>query len=431
MAGSFEVKERVFQGQHIREYPNALAHSQEDAVLLHAKQYIPRPESRPSPRRDPTSPRDDGLTIICFHANGYHKELYEPLLDELLAQLHRHKVRVHSIWMPDQAYMGASRSLNAQILGNEPHWWDFSRDILCMVNSFRAEMRRPIVGLGHSMGADQAVAVSHYHPRVFEGLVLVDPSMTDGWAKSIGKMIKFSLRKPHQYRSRHEAESSIATDPFLKDWDKRVLQRYAQTNFCDADAPSASDRAGTVSTLTHPHIETMHLIRPNLDVESTNSPPSLSDLLKHPDLNPRAEITAPIYTSPTNLAMSWLPSLRPPVLYIYGKGSQVVPADAIPKREAITGAGVGGSGGRRLGQVRAVTLEGGHMLPMTNPAGTAAEAARFLAGLFEEWRGRERAWRVERAGKTLGEKQSLDPAVLQVYSKWDGKPWRGSSASKL
>lgn len=32
------------------------------------------------------------------------------------------------------------------------HYWDYSRDLLHMVNEFRGDMTRPIVGLGHSMG---------------------------------------------------------------------------------------------------------------------------------------------------------------------------------------------------------------------------------------------------------------------------------------
>ena len=34
-------------------------------------------------------------------------------------------------------------------------WMDMSRDMLAMVNHFRSEMPRPIIGLGHSCGAVQ------------------------------------------------------------------------------------------------------------------------------------------------------------------------------------------------------------------------------------------------------------------------------------
>lgn len=34
-------------------------------------------------------------------------------------------------------------------------WHDHARDLFLMVNQYRAEMPRPIVGLGHSFGGNQ------------------------------------------------------------------------------------------------------------------------------------------------------------------------------------------------------------------------------------------------------------------------------------
>lgn len=60
----FEVREHVFDGQHIREYPRATAHSQEDVLRLCAKQYIPRSNPKPQP---------GDVTIVAAHANGFVK----------------------------------------------------------------------------------------------------------------------------------------------------------------------------------------------------------------------------------------------------------------------------------------------------------------------------------------------------------------------
>lgn len=35
------------------------------------------------------------------------------------------------------------------------NWYDHSRDLLHMVNVFRDEMSRPLIGVGHSMGCAQ------------------------------------------------------------------------------------------------------------------------------------------------------------------------------------------------------------------------------------------------------------------------------------
>jgi hypothetical protein len=60
----FVVKEHVVPGQYIREYPWATAHSQEEVLKLHVKQYIPKGQ-KDLPK--------DAMTIIAAHANGFPK----------------------------------------------------------------------------------------------------------------------------------------------------------------------------------------------------------------------------------------------------------------------------------------------------------------------------------------------------------------------
>lgn len=71
--------------------------------------------------------------------------------------------------MADVAWQGESSVLNEDTLGNDrmrpvqnypprdpnhvtASWFDHPRDLLHLVNVKRAEMPRPIVGVGHSMG---------------------------------------------------------------------------------------------------------------------------------------------------------------------------------------------------------------------------------------------------------------------------------------
>ena len=65
MAYPFNIVERVIPGQHIREYPNATRHQQEDPLFIAIKQYIPQSESHSSPAT--------GLTIIGGHGAGFPK----------------------------------------------------------------------------------------------------------------------------------------------------------------------------------------------------------------------------------------------------------------------------------------------------------------------------------------------------------------------
>ena len=160
----FRIVEHTLPCSHIREYPNATAHSQEDVLHLAIKQYIPLDNPHPQP---------GDVTIIGAHANGFPKELYEPLWADLHAQLKLVNIRIRSIWIADVAYQGASSVLNERDLGNDPHWFDHSRDLFLMVNHFRTSMPRPIVGVGHSMGGAQLANLSLIHPRLFTSLSLI------------------------------------------------------------------------------------------------------------------------------------------------------------------------------------------------------------------------------------------------------------------
>lgn len=54
----------MIDGQHIREYPRATSHSQEEPIRIAIKQYIPK---------DNLNPQSGDVTIIGAHANGFPK----------------------------------------------------------------------------------------------------------------------------------------------------------------------------------------------------------------------------------------------------------------------------------------------------------------------------------------------------------------------
>lgn len=91
--------------------------------------------------------------------------------DELYQALKEQGQAIRSIWIADIATQGVSGILNEDKLGNDRElpkggtwyralltiddvasWNDHPRDLLHMINHFRKEMPRPLVGLGHSVG---------------------------------------------------------------------------------------------------------------------------------------------------------------------------------------------------------------------------------------------------------------------------------------
>lgn len=64
MPSLFDIKEHTIEASYIREYARATSHSQDEKLLLHVKQYIPK---------DNPNPQKGDVTLIGGHANGFPK----------------------------------------------------------------------------------------------------------------------------------------------------------------------------------------------------------------------------------------------------------------------------------------------------------------------------------------------------------------------
>lgn len=63
-SSNFRITTHVVPGQHIREYPRALVHDQEEVLHVVVKQYVPL---------DNLEPKRGDVTILGAHANGFPK----------------------------------------------------------------------------------------------------------------------------------------------------------------------------------------------------------------------------------------------------------------------------------------------------------------------------------------------------------------------
>ena len=408
----FRVKEHTIPCQYIREYPGATLEDQEDDLVLHVKQYTPMDQSYSQP---------GAVTIIGAHANGFPKELYEPLWDDLLRALRVQGQAIKGIWIADVAHQGMSGVLNEDKLGNDPSWGDHSRDLLLMINHFRKEISRPLVGIGHSMGGNQLVNLAYIHPRLLTSLVLIDPvirSAADATGdRSIVSQPQASTFRRDDWPSRAEAASSLKKSKFYQSWDPRVLDlwiRYGLRSLPTAIYPKGNDgfdrsenHDGPVTLTTTKHQEVFTFLRPNFDGWDPNGK-LIVNRRTHPDWDAKAADTFPFYRPEVAAVFNDLPRLRPSALYIFGGQSDLSTPDLRKQKMECTGTGLGGSGGAEAGRVKEVLLEDvGHLIPMEAVGRCAAAAGEWLASDLKRWRGEEAEFKGEWEAKERRAKYTI------------------------
>lgn len=399
----FDIQQHVIPGEHTREYARSKANSQEETLFIQVKQYTPKGNG---------APQKGDLNIIGAHANGFPKELYEPLWEDLVKNLANKGVRVGSIWIADCAWQGQSGIVNKDTLGNDPSWFDYSRDMLQMINHFR--MPRPLVGIGHSFGACAIVKLALFHPRLFSSLVLVDaviathhPSHVDGYMQPPS----MSARRRDVWPSRAAAAAAFQKSPFYQSWDPRVFARWVAHGLTQPD-PALPD----VTLTTTKHQEVFTFMRPSHDALTPDGA-AVADPDLVPDMDCTHGVMAPIYRPEPGLVFDELPHLRPNVLWVFG-GSSYMSLEAMREEKvSATGVGVGGSGGVAAGRVTQVVGEGwGHLIPLEAPGFVAEAAAASVAETVRRWQREERTYEVWTA-KPLAEKSRIRQETLDAMTK--------------
>ncbi|PHH86166.1 hypothetical protein CDD83_10635 [Cordyceps sp. RAO-2017] len=403
MSAEFNIIEHTICAAHIREYPRATARSQDVALLQHVKQYVPK---------DNPTPRKGDITIVGAHGVGYPKELYEPLWDDLQRQLRARGIRIRSIWVADAPWQCYSGLLNEGDLGNDPSWNDYARDIAHMINVFR--MPRPLFAAGHSFGAAAMVHLSLQHPRLFHGMLLLEPFIcfTDFSTKLLGRFPAASaVLRRDTWPSRESAADHFRKSKLYGRWDPRALDKWIEHG---VRGVPGSDK-GEVTLLTSKHQEQLTYIRLSAaafdpagdNVIRPDKAPDLDSSLKH------KYAMYPMYRPEPNQTMASLAHLRPAALYVTGDKSFTRWPEFDGDQPSVTGCGAGGSGGLEAGRVKQVTHpDCGHDMPMEAPWFCASEAAKWLALELDRWWAEEREFE-QWARKPLADKIAVEKDYMK------------------
>ncbi|KEF51205.1 uncharacterized protein A1O9_12708 [Exophiala aquamarina CBS 119918] len=423
---AFHVVEHTVPGQHIREYPRGLSGSQDGVLKLAVNQYIPK---------DNLNPQAGDVTILGAHATGFVKELYEPLWESILARAKQQGFRIRGIWIADTAHQGQSSVLNERLLGNDPSWFDLSRDLLYLVNHFRDQMPRPLVGLGHSGGGNSITNLAYMHPRLFTTLILIEPiiyAFPRIPPQSELSPARLSTFRRDVWPSREQAGKLFRASKFYQKWHPWVLDRFISHGLRDMPtlfhpATPKSGVAPQVTLRTPVAQEVFTYFRPNYEGYGHNGKPI--NRTTHADLDPTSPVIFPFYRGEAGQVHIRLPELRPGALFIFGGESDLGAPGNVRDKLDRTGVGVGGSGGAAVGKVKCTVFDGiGHLAAMEAVDKTADEASKWIGGAMEVWRLEEAEHDENWIQKPTLEKQTISEEWKKSIG---GLPGRQPRTSKI
>ncbi|KAG6817019.1 hypothetical protein H0H87_000641 [Tephrocybe sp. NHM501043] len=203
-------------------------------LLITAKRYW---KSTLTDANDPKA-----LTLILTHGTGFHKEQWEPTIDELHLLLDGAGLsnKVREIWSIDAPNHGDAAILNEEVLkvGYEPifPWEEYARAIHTFLTGFGSGVdvdfsTRRLIGIGHSMGAASLILSLGYSTKLkFESLILCElMSMHVKFTGKPAEMLESgSINRRDIWPSSEEAYRLLKSRPAWKVWDDRVLRIFVR-----------------------------------------------------------------------------------------------------------------------------------------------------------------------------------------------------------
>ncbi|KAJ1860068.1 hypothetical protein LPJ73_001542 [Coemansia sp. RSA 2703] len=166
------------------------------------------------------------LTLLLTHANGFHKEIWEPTLQKLFSHQSTH-------WTIDRAIAldgynhGDSAIENRAVIAEESYapWFMHARDILAVVRQLEQSGAQKIVGIGHSWGAASLLLSELMSPLTFASLVITDPVLMSKVAWHPDFVAK-TMKRRWQWSDVDQAKEYFESHPFFRIWDARILDLH-------------------------------------------------------------------------------------------------------------------------------------------------------------------------------------------------------------
>ncbi|KAF8892936.1 Alpha/Beta hydrolase protein [Infundibulicybe gibba] len=199
-----------------------------------------------------------GVTLFFAHANGFPKEIWEPVIRRLFSS--SAGVLIDEVWTWESVQHGDAAVINADHLSGIFDWTDNARDILNFFIYYlpsdlsvqpthlkrippqESEHRklsgfkgRTLVAVGHSYGGCTSSLAALMYPILFSSLVLIDPVIVkpaanydSSNASHAMRLVLGALSRRSAWDSKREALALFQESPFFGAWDPEVLRTYLE-----------------------------------------------------------------------------------------------------------------------------------------------------------------------------------------------------------
>lgn len=184
-------------------------------------------------------------TLHFLHANSYCAGMYAPFLEPLFAEYD-----IYALEIP-----GHGRS---EWSGKMERWSDLADYLIRYLD--RAELSKPIIGVGHSIGGVATMMAAVERPDLFSRLILLDPVLLPPKMLFMIKLanlfhyrystplIKSASRRRKHFPSREAAREQYEKKRAFKHWKPAFLDAYVECGF-------RPDKKGGVELSCSPELE--------------------------------------------------------------------------------------------------------------------------------------------------------------------------------
>ncbi|KAJ1969587.1 hypothetical protein H4R35_006098, partial [Dimargaris xerosporica] len=223
--------------------------------VLSVKTYTP---VNPSP----TAARSEPLTLVLAHANGFHKELWEPILEgialsgqesalcqatravddfscgpqPIITPGHSTAWHIRRIIAYDCWNHGESAILNQGQLDMPVTWHKNAHDILAIVRQLVADTA--VIGIGHSLGACSLMLAQLFRPTTFKALLIIEPALVRSDKEPAADVVSGALKRKNHWRDWETAQKYFDSHWLFKQWDPRMRQLHIDHGLYQTSAPS-------------------------------------------------------------------------------------------------------------------------------------------------------------------------------------------------